>query len=47
MNKVGATQKKYIGVNTESLIEVEKDDSESFLGGIKKGFKSFLEYIGF
>ncbi len=47
MNKVGFTQKKYIGVNTESLIEVEKDDSEGFLGSIKKGFKSFLEYIGF
>lgn len=47
MSKVGSTQKKYISVNTESLIEVEKDDSEGFLGSIKKGFKSFLEYIGF
>lgn len=47
MSKVGSTQKKYIGVNTESLIEVEKDDSEGFLGSIKKGFKSFLEYMGF
>lgn len=47
MSKVGSAQKKYISVNTESLIEVEKDDSEGFLGSIKKGFKSFLEYIGF
>lgn len=47
MSKVGSSQKKYISVNTESLIEVEKDDSEGFLGSIKKGFKSFLEYIGF
>lgn len=47
MNKVTSSQKKYIAVNTESLIETEKDDSEGFLGSIKKGFKSFLEYIGF
>lgn len=47
MSKVGPSQKKYISVNTESLIEVEKDDSEGFLGDVKKGFKSFLEYIGF
>lgn len=47
MSKVGSAQKKYISVNTESLIEVEKDDSQGFLGSIKKGFKSFLEYIGF
>lgn len=47
MSKVSSTQKKYISVNTESLIEVEKDDSEGFLSSIKKGFKSFLEYIGF
>lgn len=47
MSKVGSAQKKYISVNTESLIEVEKDDSEGFLGSIKKGFKEFLEYIGF
>lgn len=47
MSKVGSAQKKYISVNTESLIEVEKDDSEGFLGSVKKGFKSFLEYIGF
>lgn len=47
MNKVGPSQKKYISVNTESLIETQKDDSQGFLGEIKKGFKSFLEYIGF
>lgn len=47
MSKVGSAQKKYISVNTESLIEVDADDSEGFLGSVKKGFKSFLEYIGF
>lgn len=47
MSKVGSTQKKYISVNTESLIEAEKDESEGFLGSVKKGFNSFLEYIGF
>lgn len=47
MSKVGSAQKKYISVNTESLIEVDKDDSEGFLGSIRKGFKEFLEYIGF
>ena len=47
MSKVSSTQKKYISVNTESLIEAEKDDSEGFLGSVTKGFKSFLEYIGF
>lgn len=46
MSKVGSAQKKYISVNTESLIETEKDDSEGFLGSIKKGFNTFLEYIG-
>lgn len=47
MTKVSASQKKYISVNTESLIEAESDDSAGFLGTAKKWFDSFLEYIGF
>lgn len=47
MTKVGAHQKKYISVNTESLIETVPDESTGFLGSIKKGFGDFLEYIGF
>lgn len=47
MTKVGAQQKKYISVNTESLIETAPDESTGFLGSIKKGFEDFLEYIGF
>lgn len=47
MTKVAASQKKYISVNTEDLIEIDNDDSEGFLGKIKRGFSSFLEYIGF
>ena len=47
MTKVGAQQKRYISVNTESLIETAPDDRKGFLGAIKKGCGDFLEYIGF
>lgn len=47
MTKVSSQQKKYISVNTESLIETTPDDNSGFLGSIKKGFTDFLEYIGF
>lgn len=47
MTKVSSAQKKYISVNTESLIETSPDTSTGFLGSIKKGFRDFLEYIGF
>lgn len=47
MSKVAASQKKYISVNTEDLIEIDNDDSEGMLGTIKRGFSAFLEYIGF
>ncbi len=47
MTKVSASQKKYISVNTEDLIEIDNDDSEGLLGAIKRGFSAFLEYIGF
>ncbi|MCH5206033.1 MAG: hypothetical protein J1F09_03710 [Oscillospiraceae bacterium] len=46
MTKVTSSQKKYISVNTESLIEVENDDSAGFLGAVKRWFSSVLEYIG-
>lgn len=47
MTKVSSSQKKYISINTESLIEVEQDETEGFLGSIKKWFNDTLEYIGF
>lgn len=47
MSKVAASQKKYISVNTEDLIEVDSDDTEGLLGSVKRGFSAFLEYIGF
>lgn len=47
MTKVAASQKKYLSVNTEDLIEIDNDDSEGLLGTIKRGFSAFLEYIGF
>lgn len=47
MSKVAASQKKYISVNTEDLIEVTEDDDGGFLGSVKRGFSAFLEYIGF
>ena len=47
MTKVSASQKKYISINTESLIETQTDESEGFVGSVKKWFGSILEYIGF
>ncbi|MDE7362354.1 MAG: hypothetical protein K2N38_10520 [Oscillospiraceae bacterium] len=47
MSKVAASQKKYISVNTEDLIEVTGDDSDGLLGTTKRWFSAFLEYIGF
>lgn len=47
MTKVSSSQKKYITVNTESLVEVSDDNSSGFLGAIQDWFNSFLEYIGF
>ena len=46
MTKLTPSQKKYLNMNTESLIEVEKDDSEGFIGSVKKWFNSVLEYLG-
>ena len=47
MEKVSSAQKKYISVNTESLIEVDEDESEGFFGSIKKWFSDTLEFLGF
>lgn len=46
MTKVTSTQKQYKSFNTESLIEVEKDDSAGFIGSVKRWFNSVVEYIG-
>lgn len=46
MTKITSNQKKYINMNTEDLIEVDKDDSEGFIGSVKKWFDSVLEYLG-
>lgn len=46
MTKVTSTQKQYKSFNTESLIEVEKDDSTGFIGSVKRWFDSVVEYIG-
>ncbi len=47
MTKVTSSQKKYISINTESLIEVDNDETEGFVGSVKKWFDRTLEYIGF
>lgn len=46
MTKVAPSQKNYLSVNTEDLIEFEKDNSDGFIGSIKKWFNSVLEYLG-
>ena len=46
MQKVTSAQKKYISVNTESLIEIDDDGSDGFLAGVKEWFGDLLEYIG-
>ncbi len=46
MTKITASQKKYISIN-ESLIEVERDETEGFIGSVKKWFNRALEYMGF
>ena len=46
MTKLTPNQKEYLSMNTEDLIEVEKDDSDGFIGSVKKWFNSVLEYLG-
>ncbi len=46
MTKVSATQKNFLGINFENLIEVDNDDSAGFIGSVKRWFNSVMEYIG-
>lgn len=46
MTKISSSQKKYIGYNPESLIEVDKDESAGFIGAVKNWFSDLMEYIG-
>lgn len=46
MTKVAPSQKKYIDVNTEDLIEVDTEDPTGFIGSVRNWFGSVLEYLG-
>lgn len=46
MTKITSSQKEYISIN-ESLIEVEHDETEGFIGSVRKWFSHILEYMGF
>ena len=46
MQKVSASQKKYISVNTESLVEIGAEDSGGVVDSVKSWFDGFVEYIG-
>ncbi len=46
MTKITSSQKKYISID-ENLIEVERDETEGFIGSVKKWFSHILEYMGF
>ncbi len=47
MTKVSPSQKEYISVNTEKLVQVEKQESLGFIDGLKSWWEEVLEYIGF
>lgn len=47
MQKITSSQKQYVSVNTESLVETEEDGSGGFFGSIKHWFADLMEYIGF
>lgn len=47
MTKVSPSQKKYISVNTENLVQIEQEESLGFIGGLKSWWEEVLEYIGF
>lgn len=47
MQKISSSQKQYVSVNTESLVETEGDGSGGFFGSIKRWFGDLMEYIGF
>lgn len=46
MVKVSASQKKYISVNTESLVEVGGDEKDGVVDSVKSWFGGIVEYIG-
>ncbi len=46
MTKITSSQKRYISID-ENLIEVERDETEGFIGSVKKWFSHILEYMGF
>ncbi len=47
MTKVSPSQKKYISINTENLVNVEQEEELGFIGSIKSWWDGVLEYIGF
>ena len=46
MVKVSASQKQYISVNTESLVEVGGEDNGGVVDSVKSWFGGIVEYIG-
>lgn len=46
MVKVSASQKKYISVNTESLVEVDGEESGGVVDSVQSWFGDIVEYIG-
>lgn len=46
MAKVTNAQIQYLSVNTESLIEVEPDDTDSVFDSVNRWFTDMMEYIG-
>lgn len=47
MAKVTNAQIQYLSVNTESLIEVDSDSSDSVIDSVNRWFGDLLEYIGY
>ena len=47
MAKVTNAQIQYLSVNTESLIEVDSDDSDSMIDSVNRWFGDLMEYIGY
>lgn len=46
MTKVAQSQKEYLCMNTESLIEIDNGTPDGFIGSVKNWFNSVLEYLG-
>lgn len=47
MAKVTNAQIQYLSVNTESLIEVDSDSSDSVIDSVNRWFGDLMEYIGY